>query len=104
VSKYYFMQKPIVNSTLEELVKAVTDQVFALLAPFLNQYKDPNCEDILTRKEVAALLSISYATLHNYVHAGTLKPVRIAGSGRVYFNRCEVYKLFNSGKGGHNGK
>jgi excisionase family DNA binding protein len=98
------MKTQLMNSTVEELVKAVTDQVFALLAPILSQYKNQNCEEVLTRKEVAALLSISYATLHNYVHSGILRPVRILGSGRVYFNRCEVYKLLSAANGGLYGK
>ena len=99
--KYKTMKKPIIDSTLEELAKAITEQVLTQLAPILNHHqKDANCNEVFTRKQAIEFLSITYGTLHNYIKSGTLEPVRIPGSGRVYFNRCAVYKLLKAGKGG----
>lgn len=92
------MKKLIVDSNLDELANAIIEHLLPKLTPLLHQQKDQDCKDVFTRKQVAELLSISYATLHNYIKLGILERVLIPGSGRVYFNRCAVHKLLNGDK------
>ena len=45
-------------------------------------------KEFYTRDEVAKLLNVSYATLHNWKKEGILEPVKIGN--RVYYPQIEV--------------
>ena len=50
-------------------------------------------KEILTRKEVASLLSICLVTIHEWVKIGLLKPYKLGN--RTFFKRSEIMEALN---------
>lgn len=72
--------------TTDDLRQIVADEVRKALAekPAPRQY---------TREQVAEMLHVTFATLHNYVRQGRLHPVKV--NGRVLFSEQEITNLLN---------
>jgi excisionase family DNA binding protein len=51
-------------------------------------------KEILTRKEVATLLSISLVTVHDWIKVGILKPYKLGN--RTFFKRSEIMEALNN--------
>lgn len=68
----------------EAILAGVKNQLEQLKKDF--QTKKP--EELLTRKETAALLKINLSTLHAWANKGTITP--FGCNGRVYFKRSEI--------------
>nr|WP_321232381.1 helix-turn-helix domain-containing protein [uncultured Psychroserpens sp.] len=79
------------NITPERLKAEILNGVREMLSEFI---QESNSEDkLLTRKEVAILLSISLPTLRAYVKRGLLKEHRIGA--RVLYKKSEVVDSFS---------
>lgn len=65
-------------------------------------------EELLTRKEVAKILKVSYRTILNWENQGILKPWKLKATGRnarVRYKKSDIEKLIeNNYKGGENGE
>lgn len=72
------------NITADDLRQIVADEVRKALAekPAPRQY---------TREQVAEMLHVTLATIHNWVRAGRLHPVKV--NGRVLFSEEEINNL-----------
>lgn len=72
--------------TPKDLRSIIADEVRKALAekPAPRQY---------TREQVAEMLHVTLATLHNYVRQGRLHPVKV--NGRVLFAEEEINNLLN---------
>lgn len=72
--------------TPEDLRGIIADEVKKAIAqrPLPRQY---------TREQVAEMLHVTLATLHNYVRQGRLHPVKV--NGRVLFAEEEINNLLN---------
>ena len=68
----------------DDILKGVEEKLSELKKEF--QPKEPT--EYLTRKEVAELLKIDLASVHNWTKKGKLKAYGIGG--RVYYKRTEV--------------
>ncbi len=78
------------NTTPEKFKAEILNGVREMLSEFI---LESNSEDkLLTRKEVAKLLSISLPTLRSYVKRGLLKEHRIGA--RVLYKKSEVIESF----------
>ena len=77
---------------VNDLVSAISNDVFAKLSPLFPAIPPPDTskktEKYLTRKEVAALISVSLPTLHKYTTTGRIKAYRI--NRQVRYKECEV--------------
>lgn len=72
--------------TPEDLRDIIADEVRKAMAekPAPRQY---------TREQVAAMLHVTLATLHNWVRQGRLHPTKV--NGRVLFAEDEITNLLN---------
>lgn len=68
----------------EDLLLGVKEQ----LEEFSKNFHYNNQEELLTRKETAALLKINLATLWSWTKSGKLNSLGIAN--RVYYKRSEI--------------
>lgn len=74
------------NITAEDLRQIVADEVRKAMAekPAPRQY---------TREQVAEMLHVTLATLHNWCRQGRLHPTKV--NGRVLFAEDEINNLLN---------
>lgn len=74
------------NITSDDLRSIIADEVRKAMAekPAPRQY---------TREQVAEMLHVTLATIHNWVRAGRLHPVKV--SGRVLFSEEEINNLLS---------
>ena len=77
---------------VSDLINAISNDVLAKLTPLFPATPPPSTsnktEKYLTRKEVAALISVSLPTLHKYTTTGRIKAYRI--NRQVRYKECEV--------------
>lgn len=76
-----------------ELIKAISADLLAKLAPILNQSPSTNTDkdpQYVTRKEAAKILRVSVQTLGKYTAAGTIKGYRISGGRQVRYVETEL--------------
>ena len=82
------------NTTPEKFKAEILNGVREMLSEFI---QESNSEDkLLTRKEVAILLSISLPTLRAYVKRGLLNEHRIGA--RVLYKRSDIINSFPTSK------
>lgn len=80
----------VIGITPEELKSEILNGFKEILSEY---FQKSNTEDkLLTRKEVAQLLSISLPTLRSYVKRGVIKECSV-GSRRLY-RLSEIYSSF----------
>jgi len=77
-----------VVSTPQDVKDEFTSDVKVILEDFLKYYKPPQPSEILTRQQVADLLSVDLSSVYNYTKRGILRSYGI--QGRVYYKRSEV--------------
>lgn len=77
-----------INELRELVYKTVSDVLDARAKNPQPAPSDEHDEELLTRKEVAALLHVTVLTLRNWERRGVLRPRRI--SRRVLYVRSEV--------------
>ena len=74
------------------------EELFELIRKAVPQQKCPPCAEVkekalLTRKEVAEMLSVSLTTLHDWNKQGRLRATKI--NGRVLYMREEIMNRIN---------
>lgn len=76
-------------------LKSLLLEVKQMLTELLKQ----NQKQLLTPKEVCALLHISRSTYQRYVDSGIIEQIRIGGNNsRAYVERCHIERLVEEGK------
>lgn len=81
------IQFSLVN--VDELMTMLDEKINQALEKFQSSTNNAIPEkEFYTRDEVAKLLNVSYATLHNWKKEGILEPVKIGN--RVYYPQIEV--------------
>ena len=82
------IQFSLVN--VDELMTMLDEKINQALEKFQGSTNNAIPEkEFYTRDEVAKLLNVSYATLHNWKKEGILEPVKIGN--RVYYPKIEVF-------------
>ncbi len=71
-----------------ELSQLINEGVRKQLTDLIVSLRKQETAEYLTREEVVKLLSISYPTLHDWVHKNILKSYKVGN--RTYFKRAEV--------------
>ena len=54
--------------------------------------------DEITAREIANLFGVSVTTVYSWEYKGYIKPARVSPSGRKYYSRQEVNKLYQDGQ------
>lgn len=99
-------QPKIVLISLDELEVVIVDCVNACLKSFTKYAppppptampKEPDGDALLTKKQAAALLSVSTSTIDNYSRAGILERVLLGRA--VRFRRADVLAISQNKKG-----
>ena len=85
------MEQIVINGIgAKELLQSVTEIVKSEIKDFHNQHQQPKQQEVilLTRKEVASLLSISLVTLNEWTKTKKIPSIKIGS--RVRYDRDEV--------------
>lgn len=72
----------------QEFKKEILDDLKSLLQEFKFPQKEEPTTDLLTRQEVAEMLSIDLSTVHNWSKQGKLSSYGIGN--RVYYKHSEI--------------
>jgi len=81
-------QIKIIQVTPEQLQESISDILKTQLEEFSKNFSAKNPDELLTRKETAALLKINLATLWSWSKSGKIKSVGIGN--RVYYKRNDI--------------
>lgn len=65
----------------------------------MTKHKVPQREALITRSEAAQLFHVTERTIDRWLHAGTLKPVRIGR--RVLIPKAEIEDMLNASNSGY---
>lgn len=85
--------KTVVELSMNDLREVVGDVLREERAKAAEEAKKAQTVDIYTRKEVAELLNVSFATLNRWEKIGYLKPVR-AGR-KVHYLKSDIQNLIS---------
>lgn len=78
----------------EELLEGFKKVLQCELQNFINKCgHEDEADELLTRRDVAALLKVSLPTLHDWVKRGVIPTYRIEGN--IRFKKSEVLKCLN---------
>ena len=72
----------------QDFKKEILEGVKTYLQELLSQTKEKETSDLLTRQQVAEMLSIDLSTVHNWTKNGKLRSYGMGG--RVYYKRSEI--------------
>ncbi len=77
-----------IQITPQQLQETILAGVKSQLEELKKEFQPKEAEELLTRKEVSALLKINLSTVHAYSNKGILNPIGL--SGKVYYRRSEI--------------
>lgn len=80
----------IYNLIPENLIEKIYEIIKNEIAELKKNYQPKEPEELLTRKEAAAMLKLNLSTIHNHTKKGKLKAYGLGN--RVYYKRSEIEK------------
>jgi len=90
-------QIQITQTSPTELAILITDTISKCIEN-LNRFHAASEKDspkeVMTRKEVADLFSVSLPTIHDWANSGIIKPYKVGN--RTYFKRSELFSIMDS--------
>ena len=76
--------------TVEELAEKVSDKLVVKNEKYLNELNAKKEDTLLTRKETALYLRVSFPTIDNWTKKGILRAYYMGN--RVYYKKEEIFK------------
>lgn len=80
----------IYNLTPEDLIEKISEIIKNEITELKKEYQPKEPEELLTRKEIAAMLKVNLSTIHNHTKNGKLKAYGLGN--REYYKRSEIEK------------
>jgi excisionase family DNA binding protein len=78
----------ITEVSIDELANIVADKLLLKIEDYLKKMSKKDNDELLSRKEVAAYLSVSYVTVGAWSKNGLINPMRMGN--RVYFKKQDI--------------